>query len=230
MNEINFLPQSFLEAQNRRLRLFREIAILVGLVLIGLALFAGHSGQVMSVRNQTASKNDELDAAKLRSKEVVRLQSQQSKLKLQLAVHQGLSMPLNLSSILAVISDVLPLKLALTEISMSAENPKLDLPTYRKSKKSKKSRNKKTAVVRHKVMKIQLVGLSPSDVDVANLVGALAASPIFQNVKMRYAKGTKLNNATAREFRLEMEILMDCVYVDLTPRDLSAEKEVAHVD
>ena len=113
---------------------------------------------------------------------------------------------------------------------MTANEPKLDASIFKNNKTTTKSKSKKSSKVQPKMMKIKLMGLSPSDVDVANLVGALTASPIFQNVKMRYAKGTKISNATAREFRLEMEMPMDCVYVDLTPRDLSQDKEVAHVD
>jgi Tfp pilus assembly protein PilN len=232
MNEINFLPQSFLETQNRRLRLFREVVILSGMILISLALFAGQSGRVASVKNLVEQKTEELEAAKLRSQEVARLSSEQQKLKLQLAVHEGLAMPLNPSTILAAISEVLPERMALTEVSISADEPKLDLTSLKSGNKTKtvsKTKVKVTKPVLH-FMDIQLMGLSPSDVDVANLVGALSASPIFQNVKMRYSKSTRMNKATAREFRLEMEIPMDCIYEDVTPSTASSQKEVAHVD
>lgn len=235
MNEINFLPQSFLESQNRRLRLFREITIISGMVLISLALFAGQSGRVMSVRNLAERKSEELEAAKLRSKEVARLKDQQQQLKLKLAVHEGLAMPLNVSSILATVSDLLPKRMALTEISCSADDPKLDLAALKQTATSRKSKAKAKAPVRieARVMNIQLTGISPSDVDVANFVGALSASPIFQNVKMRYAKSTKIDKATAREFRIEMELPMDCIYQNpglLTTEGSASDKEVAHVD
>lgn len=236
MNEINFLPQSFLESQNSRQRLFREIAILCGMVLIGIALFAGQSGRVMSVRKLTEQKKEELSAAKLRSKEVAKLKTQQQELKLKLAVNEGLSMPLNISSILATIADVLPARMALTEIACSADDPKLDLTAFKTSKNSKvkkKSKSTKFVKAQEQLMQIQLMGISPSDVDVANLVGALSASPIFQNVKMRYSKSTRIDKVSAREFRLEMEVSLDCIYqspVMTTEQDQADNKEVAHVN
>ncbi len=234
MNEINFLPQSFLEAQNRRQRLFREVVILCGMVLIGLALFAGQSGRVMSIRSQVERKSEELAAAELRSTEVSKLKAQQQQLKLQLAVHDGLAMPLNMSSILASISQVLPPRMALTEITCSSDAPKLDLSDLKKSATSKKKSSKKQKIVKvqERVMQIQVMGLSPSDVDVANLVGALSANPIFQNVKMRYAKSAAIDKVMAREFRLEMEVSLDCIYQAPVPQTTETEigKEVAHVE
>lgn len=232
MNEINFLPQSFLESQNRRLRLFREVAILCGMVLIGLALFAGQSGVVMSVQKLVAQKQDELDAAKLRSNAVADLNTAQQQLKLKLALHEGLAMPLNPSTILAAISQMLPDRMALTEVTFSADDPKPDLSAFMPKKKDPSGMDaEKIKVVKPqpRFMNVQLMGISPTDVDVANLVGSLSASPLFQNVKMRYSKSTRLGNVTAREFRLEMEILLDCIYQDVTPRD-PQNKEVAHVD
>jgi Tfp pilus assembly protein PilN len=234
MNEINFLPQSFLDTQNRRLRLFREIAILSGMVLIGLAMFAGQSGRVMSIRNQVERKSEELAAAELRSAEVAKLKVQQQNLKLQLAVHDGLAMPLNMSSILASIAHLLPERMALTEITCSADSPKLDLSELKKTSATTKKSSKKKVVIKpvERVMQIQVMGLSPSDVDVANLVGALSASPIFQNVKMRYSKGASIEKVMAREFRLEMEVSLDCIY-QMPIEDANNEstgKEVAHVE
>ena len=222
MNEINFLPQSFLDAQNRRQRLFREVSILCGMVFIALALLAGQAGQVVSIRNLTAQKQEELEAAKLRSLEVAKLAQQQQAYKLILAVNDGLSMPLNPSDMLAVISQMLPQQMALTEIRFSADPPKLDLSALKQNcmtPTSKTSKKKSKVKYVPKVMKIQMMGLSPSDVDVANLVGSLSASPIFQNVNMRYSKTTQINKATAREFRLEMQMAMECIYQIIPPRN-----------
>ena len=237
MNEINFLPQSFLEAQKRKQRLFREVSILGGMVLIAIALFAGQAGQVASIRNLIIQKQDELAAAKIRSLEVAKLTQQQQALKLKLAVNDGLTMPLNPSALLAVISEMLPTQMALTEITFSADAPKLDLSSLKKDRSAKKvKKSKKKVAHKHvpKVMKIQMMGLSPSDVDVANLVGALSASPVFQNVKMNYSKTKKIANATAREFRLEMGMAMDCIYENVIAQNTGPEnvpaKEVAHVN
>ncbi|MBL4702178.1 MAG: PilN domain-containing protein [Phycisphaeraceae bacterium] len=237
MNEINFLPQSFLEAQKRKQRLFREVSILGGMVLIAIALFAGQAGQVSTVRNLAAQKQDELVAAKIRSVEVAKLSQQPRELKLKLAVNQGLVMPLNPSALLAVIAEILPPQMALTEIQFSADAPKLDLSSLKKKSSAKKvKKSKKKAAIRYvpKVMKIQMLGLSPTDVDVANLVGALSASTVFQNVKMNYSKTAKIANVTAREFRLEMEMSMDCIYENQLTLKIrsqnSSAKEVAHVN
>jgi Tfp pilus assembly protein PilN len=53
------------------------------------------------------------------------------------------------------------------------------------------------------VKRVQLLvtGLAPSDVDVANFIGHLSASPLFEDVNMGYAKNVVVRGRTAREFQ-----------------------------
>ena len=54
-----------------------------------------------------------------------------------------------------------------------------------------------------KVRRVQLVicGLAPGDVEVANFIGQLSASPLFQDVNMGYARTRELQDRIAREFQ-----------------------------
>ena len=53
------------------------------------------------------------------------------------------------------------------------------------------------------VRRVQLVitGLAPSDVDVANFIGQLSASCLFEDVNMGYARTVDFRGRMAREFR-----------------------------
>jgi len=59
----------------------------------------------------------------------------------------------------------------------------------------------KPRVIRTKRMRLVLTGLAPTDVDVANFIGQLSASPLFEDVNMGYAKTVSVEGLTAREFQ-----------------------------
>ncbi len=50
-------------------------------------------------------------------------------------------------------------------------------------------------------VRVVLAGLAPTDVDVANFIGQLSASPLFENVNMGYAKTVRFRGRSAREFQ-----------------------------
>jgi len=52
----------------------------------------------------------------------------------------------------------------------------------------------------HRV-RLVLTGLAPTDVDVANFIGQLSASRLFEDVTMGYAKNVSFRGRSAREFR-----------------------------
>jgi len=50
-------------------------------------------------------------------------------------------------------------------------------------------------------VKLDLTGLAPTDVDVANFIGQLSASPLFVDVRMGYSRSVSYRGRTAREFQ-----------------------------
>jgi hypothetical protein len=55
----------------------------------------------------------------------------------------------------------------------------------------------KTSIKR---VKLVITGLAPTDVDVANFIGQLSASPLFEDVNMGYAKNVVFRAKSGREF------------------------------
>jgi hypothetical protein len=51
-------------------------------------------------------------------------------------------------------------------------------------------------------IRVLLTGMAPTDVDVANLMGQLAACPLFENVHMGYSKPVRFRERPAREFEI----------------------------
>ena len=52
-----------------------------------------------------------------------------------------------------------------------------------------------------KRVRVSLTGLAPTDVAVANFIGQLSASPVFEDVNMDYTKNVIFRKHLAREFQ-----------------------------
>jgi hypothetical protein len=52
-----------------------------------------------------------------------------------------------------------------------------------------------------KRVRLVLTGMAPSDVDVANFIGQLAGSKVFEDVNMGYARNITYRSRTARKFQ-----------------------------
>jgi hypothetical protein len=52
-----------------------------------------------------------------------------------------------------------------------------------------------------KRVRLMLTGIAPGDVDVANFIGQLSASPLVEDVNMGYAKTVEFRGRLAREFQ-----------------------------
>jgi len=56
-------------------------------------------------------------------------------------------------------------------------------------------------------LRLVLTGLAPSDIDVANFIGQLAASRLFEDVNLGYSKTIEHQNHEAREFQASCFVL-----------------------
>ncbi len=212
MNEINFLPLRLIQSQRRQSRMFRELLVVGGVLLCCVVWYGGQQGHNASLEHLVVAKQDELVAAQQRTVEVQRLTAQREDLQYQLQIQQRLTRPITHSTLLAVMTDLLPDSLAITELTLVAQTP-VSQPRHQKGQGAKTSR--KASPPKPQLMHVQIEGVSPSDVDVANLVGGLSEHPIFSNVKMRYSRAVKLQHVQARQFRVEMDILLDRRYLPM---------------
>ena len=61
--------------------------------------------------------------------------------------------------------------------------------------------------ITRKRLRLVLTGLAPGDVDVANFIGQLSGSPVFEDVNMGYARNVEFNGRLAREFQASCYVI-----------------------
>ena len=105
--------------------------------------------------------------------------------------------------VLGELQRVLPESTTLTNLTMeTVEMPVLTDPSKSRNGSSRamsaKGRSKPRTVKR---VRLVLTGLAPTDVDVANFIGQLAGSKLFEDVAMGYAKNETFRGNDARKFQ-----------------------------
>ncbi len=105
--------------------------------------------------------------------------------------------------ILCELENLLPPSMALMQLSVETK----EVPVAMLSSASRRRlrvTNSATGKDNRKMVKrvyLTLTGLAPTDVDVANFIGQLSASSLFEDVNMGYTKNVEIGGLTARKFQ-----------------------------
>ncbi len=208
-HDINFLPVTYTRSIETRWTLRRTgwLASVMLLAISGLMAQQFHSREAL--RELRNTYNDQLHSAQNQIDEYARLQREQSGLQKQLAIHRQLKMPIDYSHITGTLASLMP-----EEITVRVLDLRNDMMSITAAGTDKKTE-------RHFVS-IELQGVAPSDVNVANFIGQVAGSKLFRNVKMLYSRQGKSDaTASMREFCVHMEVPLDCQYAPVKDQEVA---------
>lgn len=215
-NQINFLPPSFMKERARQLRIVREsmlVAIVAALIIVWYVVA---QGRVANLESIVASRQADVQAVTREINDMATLGKERDALLHQLKLERELSQPVNLSMVMASIAQAMPSSMAMTDLSMQTPVPQP--PTKEKAKSDKgqsKSKNAARVDPPAPVMQVGMVGIAASDLDVADFIGKLTQNPLFSRVQLSYTRAieVKQKNIAGREFRIEIEIKLDRLYI-----------------
>lgn len=219
MNDINFLPPGYVTRFARRNRLIRQGILCLLIMVCMLGWFMSNRRHLIAMEQAAANAEHQLAAARTQSEELKRLQSQLSQLSQAVKVQDQLTPPLDFTTVISSIAPLMSESMTLTELSMTSEGPEPKAPVAAGTSNSEAAKPKPIAPLR-----IEIVGLAPEDVEIADFVGRLSEHRLFTQVKMAYSKPREIKNVLAREFRIEMQVPMDRLYRVIDPQ------EVAHAN
>jgi Tfp pilus assembly protein PilN len=207
VNQIDFLPPSYRADQARRRRLVGEVALVIVCVAAMVAWYFHSSRQIGELADYAQKLQAESLAVRKQAGELTRLQGEQTTLSRQARLQRELSQPLGLSRVIAVFTKAMPPSVAITNMVVAGRKPVPAPPEAKSAAKDVKPR--KASPLADEVIRIEVTGVSPSDMEVADLVRTLGESSLFTNVKMRSSRAAEVRGRSAREFRVEMEVPLD---------------------
>ncbi|MBI1367441.1 MAG: hypothetical protein GC162_02180 [Planctomycetes bacterium] len=221
-NEVDFVPAWYRRKEANRRSTKRQMVMVVVLVAGMAALLVQNWHTHEALASYADQLTRKLESTKMQITEATKLRAQQAALDKQLRVHRELHKPIDYSHIIGTMAHIAPPSISMRDLSMETEKVTYTRPIaagdkgFADSAKGKGAAGAKPRTVTESywVVSVELEGIAPNDRDVANFIGELAASKVFQNVKMIYSKAGTFGPYVTRNFRIRMEVPLDCKYED----------------
>ncbi|MDP6633530.1 MAG: PilN domain-containing protein [Phycisphaerae bacterium] len=204
---VDFLPERIIVQRARVERLFRQ-GYLVGMVLvtlIGLAYFK--EDRISAAQAQLSGLNSQSANLKMQVGTMYKLQEQLCDLMIKQRIDTRLGSRIDGMDILGELGHILPATMTLTSLQLDAMQVETPLKPVVGGAGANPTRGakKRTKIVNR--LKLTITGLSPNNVDVANFIADLSASPLFEEVDMGYAKNIKYRQKPAKEFQASCYVI-----------------------
>jgi len=219
MKKLDFLPEDYVEkkAQQRAnvicLCLFLVVLAAVG---CGFAITEKRQGQIDS-RAEDVSQQMRKASESLKQLDV--LEGKRNEMMKKAAISASLMELVPRSLLLATTTNDLPAGVSLTEFKLVSKNAKTQASaskgrtTRSRNKKSrrdtstKENKDEQTIEPVKWETTIEIIGISPTNKEVAGLIGNLNKSMLFAVVNLIYTEEHEVQEETVRKFKLE--VIMD---------------------
>jgi Tfp pilus assembly protein PilN len=212
---INFLPAVYLQQRLRRAARLRQGALLSAMIL-GIAVGVAQTWNYRrALTHQHQTMLDLLATTKAQLTEVDKLEQARTTLARQIEIHRELHQPINYTELLGTLAAHTPEAVSLRRLVVANEKVAVSRPaTAEDAAKARAAGLKapKTVTDSQWITRVELDGVAPSDIEVANFIGAVAGSRLFQNVKLTFSRQGVVRRTACREFQVRMEVPLDCQY------------------
>ncbi len=206
MHNIDFLPRRIKHQRRTRRRRVRQVGVVCACALILIAVGFLRQQGVAEARAQWRQLDRQVRQVHSQLSLREELEEEWNELVRKQQISEQFDTRLTARDVLAELGHRLPESMALTDLSLEADSVLLD-PAKPASVLTTSS-GRPTAVAppataRQRITRIRLVitGMAPSDVEIANFVGQLASSPLFEDVNMGYTREIKYQGRSARQFK-----------------------------
>lgn len=204
MDSIDFLPERVRLQRQRRGRLIRQGYLLVIFAAALVILGYYRQGRVKEASAQLVTRNESVAAMEQQSARRIALEGQLQDFAIKKRLEEHLGSRVSAQLVLAELQHQVPPSIILRGLELQTQDVSSDDKPADKHVSARASAAGNTqAKSQGTVKRVQLVvtGLAPTDVDVANFIGQLSSSPLFEDVNMHFARNVVVNGHTAREFQ-----------------------------
>lgn len=209
---MSFLPEDYLE--RRIARRTNIICItLFGVVMVGVvAAWLVIERQAAEVRNEQAKVSQQFEEAAKRLEQIEQLQARKQEMVHKAQIASVLVERAPRATLLAEIINHMPAQLALLEFELTTEVQKAPPPrtamqrAERKSLKERAKAEKAPIEVPKTDVTIRMVGVAPTDVEVAQFITAMSNHEAFTDASLLYSEQTTLDERELRKFGIQVRL------------------------
>lgn len=204
MKNVDFLPEHIRTHRKQKAALIRQAHLLV-VCMVGLALLGYlRHGRIDEARGELALLRERSTnlARQIAMRSV--LEEQQAELLVKQRIDDHLGSRVSALDILGELQNVMSDRLTLTDMTIEALEVRVPIEQSRagRSRRVLASRAAMPTTTVTRRVRLVITGLAPTDIDVANFIGQIASSPLFEDIEMGYSLTTECNNCKVREFQV----------------------------
>lgn len=216
MNYIDFLPPSYHEERARRGIVHRRWVLIMLTVLTLVCGTVARHKRSSEIAWRAAALETQAETTQQKRGEMEKLRTERKALLYQQKVQRQLSQPVAVSQTIATLARQLPDSAGLTNIRVTAHRPApkpVEDPDAKKPKRSTKKKTETALEIPPDYLAIEVHGLAPDDITVANLVNTMSEHPLFEKVTMNFSRVDSRGALISRRFQISAEVPLDRRYI-----------------
>ncbi|WP_432800307.1 PilN domain-containing protein [Poriferisphaera sp. WC338] len=223
-NEMGFLPQDYLEKRVARRTNIICLTLFLIVTIAIVATFFVTGKQVREVQDLRVAVNQQYDDAARKLEDLEKLQAQKDEMIRKAEVTAVLVEKVPRSRLLAELTNYMPMSLSLTEMKLETKvdtpkaHPRTSLERAKQRAANNKKAKQKIVAPPDTTVTITLIGLAPTDVEVAQFLTALNVHDLFANPELQFSEETLVNDNRMRRFRINLELNQDLNIQHVEPR------------
>jgi len=222
MVKIDFVPNDYIQQRRSSRANFMYLILFVAFMVVVGVTFSIIKIRQRAVESALVAVNAKMAEAQEQITQLEELQIKGKTMMRTMAMTAELLEPVPKSVILACLTNNLPSGVSLLELKLTVKEAK---PSASKSASASQyqaaSAAGGTAVSKEKILEthIEIKGIAPSDIEVANYIAQLGDSILLTNVALVESKEHKIDKTKFREFKLTAVLKKD---VRLTKEDIES--------
>ncbi len=201
MKQADFLPERIIRQRSQRQRLIRQGYLLSACVLCMIALAYVRGGRIAHARGELALLDERTVSQQRLIEKIPPLERQMAGLLIKKQIDNELGSRTDCTAVLAELCRLMPVNMSLVSLELKTVEDRIGREQFGGASRSARGTSKNRSQNAIRRVRLVLSGLAPTDVDVANFIGQLSASPLFEDVNMGYVKTMSFRGRAAREFQ-----------------------------
>ena len=225
MAEMSFLPEDYLERRAQRRTNVMSLVLFVVVMGFIVGAYFITDRERDDVRRQQSQVNGQFEDAARRLEQLDQLQARKDQMIHKAKVTAVLLERIPRSLVLAELINNMPATLSLLEFELKTRATKAPATARTALDKLKKQRQKLEEAgpgneprIAPTETSIEMVGVAPTDVQVAQFMSALGRSELFRDVSLSVSEQMTIDERPMRRFRIEMKLQQDADVETLKPR------------
>jgi len=201
MTPIDFLPKRIRVQQALRERRIRQVYVVIVTVAMLVLIASFRQERLGSARGEVSQLIRRKSKYEGRLGIRATLEHQLAELKVKKQINSTLGTRVDALDLLAELGRVVPECVVLTDLDFETTEVRAPLERAGGMHGSVRAGAGNSDMPASKRIRLTMTGLAPRDVDVANFIGRMSSSPLFEDVNMGYAKNVLFRGRNTREFK-----------------------------